>query len=348
MAFDPPQQTSAPPSRRLFFFTHPRCASNLTVRMLNLAEQPNVNSRPGGGGYHFRSFMQTYANPEIHQRPRSEWTSEELGEVQSSLQQEFNDLQGTVQAAGREGHILFDKEHTCLILDPAAWQRFVAGSSNLTTDERRPWTVKVPGWHERDPTHSLANCTPLPDRYMEMWLPTFLIRHPALAFPSFERASGGRPWPSAPTRANCTLAFSRALYEFYIQQYEHSVPQGVTEHERNCWPIILDADDIMSNPAVLERWCDLSGLDKTKLKLRWDPLTEDQLDALPRVAVKMSKTLNASAGVLADKMSNDVDIDSEAINWRREFGEVRGSEMEDWVRSAMADYEYMRARRLQV
>ena len=63
---------------------------------------------------------------------------------------------------------------------------------------------------------------------------------------------------------------------------------------------------------------------------------------------RMLSTLSTSTGIIDCKTSADLEIDEEAQKWRLEFGDEQGSHIQKLVRSAMADYEYLKARRLRV
>ena len=60
----------------------------------------------------------------------------------------------------------------------------------------------------------------------------------------------------------------------------------------------------------------------------------------------MLSTLIASKGIEKSKTSIAVDIDAEAVKWRKEFGDHAANALEGWVRAAMPDYEFFEARRL--
>jgi len=113
------------------------------------------------------------------------------------------------------------------------------------------------------------------------------------------------------------------------------------------WPIILDADDIMTNPGVVRRYAKIAGLDHSKLKFSWAPADTQELEKVTKEGARMRSTLFASAGIVEGKTAGEcIDIGREAIGWRREFGDEEGERIERWVRAAMPDYEYMRAKRL--
>ena len=104
----------------------------------------------------------------------------------------------------------------------------------------------------------------------------------------------------------------------------------------------------MLKPEVVLKFTKLAGLDPTKLKFEWEPVTNDLDQNYPPsdIGRRMLSTLNESSGILLEKTSTSIDIGMEAKTWREEFGEKIGRHMEKLVRAAMPDYEYMKARSL--
>lgn len=109
----------------------------------------------------------------------------------------------------------------------------------------------------------------------------------------------------------------------------------------------MEADDVLSKPQVILKFSKLVGLDSTKLKFEWKPDTYTNPSVFSDdVGRRMLSTLRASSGIMLEKMSTNIDIDSEAEKWCVEFGDEIGRHMERAVRAAMPDYEYMKARRM--
>ena len=142
-----------------------------------------------------------------------------------------------------------------------------------------------------------------------------------------------------------TLHWSRTLFDWYAEQLRESTSNSTSDIN---WPIILDADDIMLEPEVVIRYANIIGLDPTKLKFAWKPAGKEELDKMSGFTKRMLSSLHNSAAILKDKTSTNIDIDEEARTWRTEFGEEEGDKIEKWVRAAMSDYEYMKAKRLRL
>ncbi|MCJ1251489.1 hypothetical protein MMC30_008723 [Trapelia coarctata] len=332
--------------RQLYLITYPRSASNLLVRILSLENQPNVLSRDRGGGYFFLPFFNL--GDELNNRSRhvEKWTQEERSQMMQMYQKCYDDLEEHVQRASAEGKTIFVKEHGDFMTEPTAQTRFLFGKDSVT---EFPWTVKVPSTYGSELTHSALNHTALPDQFLQTWLPTFLIRHPALAFPSHYRTiidTKGVEAARAGERDQIlmmTLHWTRALYDWYTQHLSKPEP-GVDSDIT--WPLVLEADDIMTEPEVIVRFCEIAGLDTTKLQSSWTPATEEELAKINKVGRRMFSTISASNGIVKGKTSANLDIDTEAKKWKGEFGEGEGEKIERWVRAAMPDYEFMKAKRL--
>lgn len=325
--------------------------------MLNLENQTNVVAQEY---YFFPAFLNAFDNRDLWAKPLSQWTIEERADLLKVLQSGANKLDGDVMAAEVEGKVLFVKEHTSFMVEPATWMEFQEASlAKLNNDETHetprkhtPWTVDVGSLSSATASlfHHPNNTTPLPDAYLATWHPTFLIRHPALAFPSYLKQVGSGGFLKM--NPQMTLRYTRRLYEFYCAHFGKSTTQPTSASDLVTtsaqWPLILSADDVISQPAVLARWCDLSGLDASKVLYKWKSTTEEEKKKMHPVQAKMTESLQGSTGVLKDKMSDGVVIEQERMKWQEQFGEEAAVWLERWVRDAMDDYEYLLERRLRV
>jgi hypothetical protein len=134
-------------------------------------------------------------------------------------------------------------------------------------------------------------------------LPTFLIRHPALVFPSHYRrgvdllgaeAAGSDTYHSI----EMTMHWSRALFEWYTNHVSFPTSDSGTDFR---WPIILEADDIMLEPNLVRRYSDILGLDQNNLLFSWQPARTEG----------MRSTIVASEGIVEGKTSVGLDIAEE-------------------------------------
>lgn len=217
--------------------------------------------------------------------------------------------------------------------------------------------LSLPDTYGPEQTFSENNQTLLPDQYLLTWQFAFLIRHPALAWPSMYRAmirmsklgfldDDGVKGASV---TNMTLKWTRKLFDWCLGQPGEPVE-----------PLVIDAHDIIHNPGAVLRFCEAAGLDTNAIQFVWggendekkaenfvssDPSeSKDMHQASARI---MLSTLEASKGIVKDKAPAAVDIDIEAEKWRAEFGDEVAGIIEKAVWDAMPDYEYLRERRVQ-
>lgn len=178
--------TGTPP-RRFYLITHPRTASNLLVRILALNDQPAVQKHKAnaGGGYFFLPATHLEGNLGLRGKNLDYWTEDEKNQMREKVQECFNNMEEYVATAQANDKIAFIKEHSLLLIEPTAKTRVLSGKANC---QDLPWTVQVPGKYGSKLTRSPLNQTLFPDEVLGTWLPTFLVRHPALVLPSQYRA----------------------------------------------------------------------------------------------------------------------------------------------------------------
>lgn len=288
-------------------------------------------------------------------RHLNDWTDEERRGYRDAFQSNFEDHQKTANAALAQGKDVWLKDHVPWLIDPIAACKFSRGA-HATAEE--PWTLKFDGGS----THTALNETVLPDEYLKLWRPTFLIRHPALCFASLWRVrkirseengdvASFKEWEKS--QIDMTYHWTRSLYDWYAS---HIASKDISfgQHE-TCWPVLLDADDVMTKPDVLIKYCELVGFDSSKLKFSWSDIASDERgkniskeqERKEYMRRKMTETLRSSTGPQKEKVAGDIDITEEAKKWKAEFGEESAARLEKYVRDSMPDYEYLKARRLQ-
>ncbi|OQE18657.1 hypothetical protein PENSTE_c017G00209 [Penicillium steckii] len=328
-------RTNDPP---LLIITYPRSASNLLMRILSLPNQPNVVAEESGG-YFFFPALNHIRKAKLLDRLPEQWSDQELAAVQQEFQSCYHNFQGLIDAAEAEGKRAVIKEHAPFLICPQV-------QANFVHERRQPHTpMKVDiGEPHCSPgsTGTPGNETVLPDEVLLRCLPAFLIRHPALAFPSYYRVmlgfDGGDKQQVAmkmnDVAATCTLRWTRTLYDWYTAAWEG---------QRS--PIILDADDIVEQPELTRHFCDLVGLDSSKVQFEWKAVDQDQLAQNP-VRLHTRSTLMTSSGIKPGKTFRGLSIDEEVVKWKAEFGDSVANTLQKWVQGAMADYEYLSNRRL--
>ncbi|GAB0134989.1 hypothetical protein EsDP_00003341 [Epichloe bromicola] len=323
----------------LLFITYPRTASNLLMRMLCLQEQDQVVSRESGG-YFFFPAVEKMNRDGLMRRPRAEWAEGEMTDMQQKYQACYSNLQELLESAAQQDKTAVTKEHAPFIMSPTAISDFLHGPRDATV----PWRVHVPkGYSDAQcPPGLPLNPSVLPDGFLLRCTPAFLIRNPALAFPSFYRVilsfcNGDMAKVEEEMvpyiAVACTLRWTKQLYDWYAAAWE-----ALGNEEKS--PVILDADDILHSPHLVPRFCNLVGLDEAKVRFHWDPLTAEQRNGVDSVSAKTRATLHSSSGIVGGKTFDGLTIEGEAKKWKAEFGELVGSRIESWVRASMPDYEY--------
>jgi len=314
--------------------------------MLALEDQPNVLSYKNGGYFFLPPgiFMNQLG---IRGKHIKSWTQDERDWMMRCYQNCFNELDEHIKAAEAAGKMAVVKEHSCFLAEPTAQSKFLFGGDSVNES---PWTVHFRGTRATTKlmTQSLLSETILPDGFLQMWSPTFLIRHPAMSFPSYYRTLTGNAGEMEEEKLSISMSlhWTRTLYEWYaVHPNESKVECG---SGGVAWPLVLDADDIITDPRVISKFCGIVGLDPTKVRFTWSRATGDEILGLPRFLRRMTSTLLASTGVISENVSANLNLDLEAKKWRDEFGDYVGNRIENWVRAAMPDYEFMSARKLRV
>lgn len=326
-----------------WLLTYPRTASNLLVRMLALDDQEDFLASENEGYFFLPTVPARFRLFRADGQHLNTWTDEQRSDLMDRHQRSFDSLRKHVAEAEVRGKSVYVKEHVPWMIEPVAETKWVFGEDST---QEKPWTVKA----FPSQAHSHLNHTSLPDEYLLTWLPTFLIRHPALVFPSIYRTTlenEGSEVAKIELRQQAlemTMHWSRSLYDWYSQNLGKD--DSGTSDPAVSWPIILDAEDVILNPAILQKYCRFLGLDSSKLRISWEPATKEELDNMVGPERRMRSTISASTGILRDKAPPDIDIDEESKKWKAEFGAEESQKLVKWVRAAMPDYEYMRARRL--
>ncbi|KAJ5103018.1 hypothetical protein N7532_003547 [Penicillium argentinense] len=337
--------TYQPQARQYWLLTYPRTSSNLLVKILGLEEQPNIMQGHVQGGYFFLPVIQLMIELNLRGRGVHEWTEDERKQMKECYQSCFNTLHQHLEDAKKKGCSVFVKEHCHFMAHPASMTKELNG---LIVHEE-PWTIEFPEIYSQLTTRSIQNETVLPDGFLRQWLPTFLIRHPALAFPSRYRASldldnaDGDSIGGDQGTLGMTLHWTRLLYEWY--SHNLTAEEAFIDGDAT-WPLVLDGDDVMANQGVVLRFGEILQLDTTKMRFSWKPVPEEQRAKLEMRPKRMLSTLLDSEGIIKGKTAENLDIDVEVKKWHNEFGGKVAVRLEELVRAAMPDYEFLKLRKL--
>jgi hypothetical protein len=223
-----------------------------------------------------------------------------------------------------QGKQAFIKEHAMLL----------SGPDDLFARLYKDDQVEPLVLQQRDePETAHTNPTSLPDRFLLSMQPIFQIRHPALMFPSMVRAQSRMDPTSNAQRPMvfCTLTLhpSRVLYDWYLEN---------AASDRK--PRVIDADDIMNDPAAVRQLCIDTGFDPDAVQYEWEERHEEN----PIKAAFLS-TIYSSKGIVKGLDSANIDIEVEKAKWKTEFGDDNGKLIAKYVNDAMPHYEYMLSQR---
>jgi hypothetical protein len=338
------------------------------VKILNLPSQAAIayfnDSVPGGGGYFFVHADRLRRMAGVVGKPIQEWPEETKRSLETSTQECFERFEKWLKCVEEEKaesiRGIFVKEHIDLLLTPSTYDVLFFGQETVP-----PFTI---GSSLLDtvpivPRHPL-NDTFLPAAFLETWHPTFLIRHPALILPSGFRALSKMPESifrdsvQADQLWKCgkLLRSTRRLYEWYDQHFRKQEQEARDREDEEAvalarkWPVILDAADMTNSPALVSLWCSqMDGMDSSKVRHTWDPLSPEELEKRSHIGKIVLETIDHSHGVITSKspLTNDLDLETELATLREEFGE-NAAQLEKGIRETMVDYIWLWDRRLQL
>ena len=343
---------SSPPKRFLFVFSS-GTSSNTLFEILNLPSQSDVCLFNQDRSF-FVPPSQLVDQLGLLDRPIQSWSADEKNRIMEAYQDRFTAMEVYTQEAHARGKIAFVTEHGCNLASPPARARFLFGSGGV---DESTWRVHVPSMsHLSEDADSRLNETVLPGYVLLYYLPIFLIRHPALAIPDvYRRFVFGRNANSEvmvslehKLRAAVTLHWTRVLYNFHVLEDSRNwVCRDDDVDDDVTWPLVLDTDDIVNSPKVIERLCEIVGLDVKNLGWRWQRVSSGDMSENPNSIIWAAKTLPGDTDADNVKTGENLSIGEEAKKWVDEFGEDVGRRIEEWVRSSMPDYEFLRGRKLE-
>ncbi|KAJ6180199.1 hypothetical protein N7519_010660 [Penicillium mononematosum] len=340
---------------RILLVSVPRTASNLLLKILNIPNQPNVLTSPKGGYFFYDAFMAAGRDGRLD-KPLDQWTAEVKSETKAVVQKCFDRLEEYSARARAENKIMFTKEHAFWLVNPC----FFANNDGTTPEYHRDFQVSMPERYGSSATFSAKNKTIMPDEYLRTWRIAFIIRHPALAWPSMYRAmqklskagfiddDGMR----GASFTNMSMEWTRMLFDWCREQPDESVT-----------PLVIDANDVIHNPGAVVKFCEKAGLDTSFMQFEWNGAekksenwaaetanaeTPEEVAFHKAAASIMLSTLEESTGVVKNKAPASVDIDAEVAKWRVEFGDEVTELIEKATRDSMPDYEYLKANRVTV
>lgn len=345
--------------------TLPRTSSHLLTQILNLGAQPGIHRHPSDGYFFIQPTVQRFTH-HLAGKHVSSWTEEERDIVRDAFQRSYEQVDTFVKEVQRHGKSSYAKIHINWIVEPVSESRYLYPLSASSTviapndsgialeqDVTVPWTIDptldAPGDSAILP-RSPFNETALPDSVLRNWKATFLIRHPALTFPSLLRTGIDNEGiatvlqQESTQRWEATFHWSRTLYEFYASL---SNSERATRDPSISYPIILDADDIL-NAKLVTKYARAVGLDGEQIRYEWKRASSDEIERLSAVERRMKDTLLQSEGIVQGKTAQGLVIEEEIGKWKAEFGEVLANRLESLVKGTLHDYEWLWEKRLKL
>ena len=182
-----------------------------------------------------------------------------------------------------------------------------------------------------------GNPTMLPTQFLRSVTPNFLIRHPALVFESILRVSGptmGARVDDEEFPVEASLRWLRVLYDWFAKL-------GVSSAR----PIVLNADEIMTHPTIVQQLCEQLQLDPTGVRFEWAPVPPSVIEGQSSYQRHFFSTIQSSCGVRLDKHSaaqgQRLDLDVMTATWQEVYAMETVAALRSFVDTAMPDYEYL-------
>lgn len=337
--------TNSNPTNRFLLISYPRTTSSLFTRILSLDQQPNILTTKLDG-YFFLPVYILMTELGLLGKHVDTWSEDQKTQIQERHRACFKAMEEHIARAESLSKGVFIKEHIIFLSDPVVQTRVLFGNGEEESARTQRWTLGSSSQNQVDEISGIINETILSDTFLTTFKPTFLIRHPALAFPSFFRVyCDSKTRSIRPSEPDLdlpelplimTLRFQKSLYTFFESHIHKTDPDSP-------YPIILDASDITHNPDIIIRYSELIGLDPSVLKFSWEFTNDETAESQTR---RMRDTLWASKGIMKDRTPMEVDIQVEAGKWKEEFGDTVAGFIQRFVVDAMEDYNFFFERRL--
>jgi hypothetical protein len=187
------------------------------------------------------------------------------------------------------------------------------------------------------PTPIPPNPTVLPTSFLRTMSPVCLIRHPAPMFESYYRAAiqgnlnisiHDEDFP-----VNTSLRWVRLVHDWYLSLGKQ--------------PLVIEADDLINEDAVMPKFCKALGLDPQYLRTQWDKVPEEEKARQGVMVTAFLKTIQNSTGIIRSRRRDyEINNAQERERWAVDFGEEVADALYRAAEDAMPDYMYLRSLRL--
>ena len=174
-----------------------------------------------------------------------------------------------------------------------------------------------------------ANPTILPDAFLKSVTPICVIGHPARTVPSLYRTAHLNVH-GAEFAVRASLRWCRLLFDWYI---------AATARK----PIVLNDEDLVYEYATMKGLCDALALDESGVQSDWDAVSQSETREYDIRGPPTLPTIQTRNRVERSRKRDDkVDIDKEAKEWVKAFGEDAAEVIKRTVLGATDDYAYLR------
>ncbi|KAK4550018.1 hypothetical protein LTR36_002985 [Oleoguttula mirabilis] len=254
----------------------------------------------------------------------------------------------------------------------AAWARLEENVGYVETEGKVPWISDhaascirkevILSWlREGKCIEEGGNPTVFTASFMESLSPILLIRHPALAVPSWYRKQKPllcQTLHDEDFKVCTTLAWSRMVFEYcqhLASQRNAALPaeteQDAAEDHSHRIPIVVDAEDVVYNTrSTMETLCSLLHLDPAGVQYSWDPVPDEEIPDYPMRRAFFLDIMK-STGVqhrTEDAAEQHINLDTETARWTAEFGVEDAQALREIVEAELPNYKYLRQYKLSV
>ncbi|KAL0572882.1 hypothetical protein V5O48_009076 [Marasmius crinis-equi] len=186
---------------------------------------------------------------------------------------------------------------------------------------------------DESPSLPIPNPTYIPDRLFITFKPVLIIRHPALAIPSYLRAAavlGGTVFDEDMV-VETQYKWQRLIYDCYKAWYDSKGMSGA-------FPVVIDGDKLINDTqSQMTRLCELIGVEPSGIQYSWD--VKDQFEN--KVSESFIGTIGRSTGVIRKEENRVPLIAEEAEKWAGEWDQDTAEKMRFYAEKAMPDYQYL-------
>lgn len=162
-------------------------------------------------------------------------------------------------------------------------------------------------------------------------VPVFTIRDPRITIPATFRVLQDMNLFHGSGRPNFTISTSpmwiRNLYSYFQAN-------GIE-------PLIVDADDFITNPDLIKDLCTKLGLNVEQLLWSWTTPTPEERARTHRLFYASQRVLIESEGIRSELASINRNLETEEEQWRADFGED-ASMVEEMIELALPHYHWLK------